>query len=155
MSSFSVKSTRDLATAAYLHMREVPVVSARRGSGNGFSFAFRCEQFAFQDLRGEYINSECVRFDSSVRTVKRLAQSQCVTDMAGCEIVDVDEAAYLHMRGVDVVAARSRRGKMEFGFQDTTEFRDLRLAYANSECCRFYASLVALKRMCSDCRRPT
>jgi len=67
------ESTVDLAVAAYLHYKGVPILGVqRRGNGNGgrhqgFRFTFGCSVQVAERLRMEFLNSDMVRFFNEAR----------------------------------------------------------------------------------------
>ena len=65
--------TEDLALASYLKMKGVPLVSYETGNGNGkVVFTFEDEEENCKKLHIEFLNSECKKFDSEVRDLKKL-----------------------------------------------------------------------------------
>lgn len=67
-----VKTTRDLALAAFLKMHGLAIVKAVRTSRYKFEFAFKDPEGRFDELRMSFANSECHRFDNEIRTLKKL-----------------------------------------------------------------------------------
>lgn len=67
-----VRTTKDLALAAYLKMKGLPIVRAAR-RGRDFEFTFRDPEDRWDPLTIEFVNSECNRYDDSMRTLKKLA----------------------------------------------------------------------------------
>lgn len=72
MGSNGMKTTRDLALAAYIKMHGLEIVKAVRTGRYKFEFAFRDPEGRFDSLRLGFANSECHRFDSEMRTLKKL-----------------------------------------------------------------------------------
>lgn len=74
-SSPEYRTTRDLALAAYMMMRGLQIKKAERRNGGGrasFSFTIHDPEGQFDQLAVDFANSESQRFDSCVRTVKKL-----------------------------------------------------------------------------------
>lgn len=69
-----VWETGDLGTAAYAHMRGLPILGVRRGQGGGSRFMFMFEDPEEQgaEFQVDYLNSESRRFDAAVRSLKKL-----------------------------------------------------------------------------------
>lgn len=67
--------TSDLATAAYLHMKGMPLVKASSLSNGRFSFVFNNESGKCESLSYEFINSDCSRYDNHVRMLKKMIYS--------------------------------------------------------------------------------
>ena len=65
-------TTSDLATAAYLHMKGVPLVKASSLSNGRFSFIFNDESNQCERLSYEFINSDCSKYDNHVRMLKKM-----------------------------------------------------------------------------------
>lgn len=77
------KETRDLAFAAYAHMKGLEVRKAeqmKRGQSTEYRFSFNdppSEEFPegrWNELLMDFANSESTRFDSSVRSLKKLCR---------------------------------------------------------------------------------
>ena len=67
-----VRVTKDLALAAYLKMKGIPIVRATR-RGRDFEFTFRDPDGLWDSLTIEFVNSECSRYDDSMRSLKKLS----------------------------------------------------------------------------------
>lgn len=77
------KETRDLAFAAYAHMRQLTVLSAvqkKKGTSTEYQFLFfdpPSDEYPggrWEELQVDFANSESTRFDSSVRSMKKLCK---------------------------------------------------------------------------------
>lgn len=69
------RTTRDLALAAFMMMKGLAIKKAERRNGGGrasFSFTIHDPNGLFDSLAIDFANSESQRFDSCVRTVKKL-----------------------------------------------------------------------------------
>lgn len=66
--------TSDIATAAFLLMRGLRLISASNPSGK-YSFVFDDSDGKAQDLTLEFINSECSKFDSHLRSLRSMLRS--------------------------------------------------------------------------------
>lgn len=65
--------TSDLGTAAYAHSRGLAIKGARVEDGSGdFVFLFDDPEGRGPGLQIEFMNSDCRRFDESVRALKKL-----------------------------------------------------------------------------------
>lgn len=62
--------TTDLGTAAYVHMHLN--VHGVTQDGGRFTFVFEDPEGRGQKLQVEYMNSECRKYDSAVRSLKKL-----------------------------------------------------------------------------------
>lgn len=62
--------TRDLSTAAYVHMSGLELESIEHVEHKKFLFSFRDPAGRGPRLQVEYLNSACRRFDESVRALK-------------------------------------------------------------------------------------
>ena len=67
-----VRTTKDLALAAYLKMKGLPIVRASR-RGRDFEFTFRDPEEQWDTLTVEFVNSECSRYDDAMRSLKKLS----------------------------------------------------------------------------------
>ena len=67
-----VRTTKDLALAAYMNLNELEIVKASR-RGRDFEFTFRDPDERWEGLTVEFVNSRCRRYDDSMRTLKKLA----------------------------------------------------------------------------------
>ena len=65
-------ATSDLATAAYLHMKGIPLLKASSLSNGRFNFIFDDESNRCEILSYEFINSDCSRCDNHVRMLKKM-----------------------------------------------------------------------------------
>lgn len=63
--------TSDLALAAFLVMRGLPLLNATRTSGK-FEFIFNDSDNKAIQLSIEFVNSEFSKFDNHVRTLKKI-----------------------------------------------------------------------------------
>lgn len=64
--------TSDLGTAAFVHLRGLPILGARRVEGDRFVFRFRDPEGVGEALQIDYLNSDCRKFDEAVRSLKKL-----------------------------------------------------------------------------------
>ncbi|MDB4337536.1 DUF5659 domain-containing protein [bacterium] len=64
--------TSDLATAAYLHMKGIPLIKADSLSNGRFIFVFDDTDSSCTMLSYEFINSECSKYDNHVRMLKKM-----------------------------------------------------------------------------------
>jgi hypothetical protein len=64
-------TTADISLAAFLLMRGMRIISARREKGK-FVFEFENGENQAFDLSQEYVLSEYPRYDASLRQVKRM-----------------------------------------------------------------------------------
>ena len=72
-----VQETTDLAFAAYALMSGLEVRRAeecRRGKANEYSFGFDDPEGRWTELHVAFANSEALRFDNSVRSLKKLCK---------------------------------------------------------------------------------
>jgi len=72
------KETNDLAFAAYIHMRGLKIQKAvkwQRGHAIEYRFTFHDPESEWDQLSLDFANSECLTFDGSVRTLKRLCNN--------------------------------------------------------------------------------
>lgn len=78
------KETRDLAFAAYAHMRGLHIVKAtqwNKGTSTEYKFTFNDPPTdenpdgRWEALTFDFANSEAMNFDSSVRALKKLCKS--------------------------------------------------------------------------------
>ncbi len=73
------KTTLDLAFAGFAHMNELRLVSARQ-KGREFEFIFddppldEYPNGRWDDLMMGFANSDCARYDASIRTLKKLCK---------------------------------------------------------------------------------
>lgn len=67
-----LRSTSDLALAGYVHMQGLRVVKGERLNGGRFRFAFEDPGDDWEELKQGFANSESLRFDSSVRALKKM-----------------------------------------------------------------------------------
>lgn len=65
-------STSDIGLAAFLSLRGLALSRVDRDDGGWATFVFRNHNDAAGQLRLEYHNSECCRFDSELRHIKKL-----------------------------------------------------------------------------------
>lgn len=73
------------------------------------------------------------------------------------ETSDLGTAAFIHMRGLEILGAhrvprgRANGGKFMFAFADPDhEGRSLQVEYLNSDCRKFDAAVRSLKKLCYD-----
>ena len=65
--------TSDLGTAAYLHgVGGLEILGVRRGPRGRFMFLFVDPEHRGEQLQVDYMNSTCRKFDSAVRSLKKL-----------------------------------------------------------------------------------
>ena len=64
--------TSDLATAAYLHMKGMPLIKAESLHNGRFSFIFDDTANLCEALSYEFINSDCSRYDNHIRMLKKM-----------------------------------------------------------------------------------
>jgi len=66
--------TQDLAAAAWLKMHGLRVLNAKRfgANGQGFEFTFADPENRAPQLLVDFANSEAQRYDSEVRSLKKL-----------------------------------------------------------------------------------
>jgi len=64
--------TSDLALAAYLHMKGIPIVKADASNSGKFKFIFDNTGDQCDALSYVFINSECAKFDNHVRMLKKM-----------------------------------------------------------------------------------
>lgn len=67
-----VWETTDLGTAAFVHMLGLNLLGASKAPGGRFMFRFEDPEGRGDNYAVDYLNSECRRFDSSVRSLKKL-----------------------------------------------------------------------------------
>ena len=75
------KTTRDLAFAAYAHMKGLSIMKAtecRKGNANEYEFSFDDPSERWEDLYVGFTNSEALKFDNSVRSLKKLCKRNYV-----------------------------------------------------------------------------
>lgn len=68
-------ATSDISLAAFLLMRGVRIMSAKREKGK-FIFVFEDYENVANKLSQEYIMSEYPRYDASLRQIKRMLYGQ-------------------------------------------------------------------------------
>ena len=71
MSTVTEYTTSDLALAAFLVMRGLPLLSAKRIQGR-FEFIFDDKNQDGHTISIEFVNSEFSKFDNHVRTLKKI-----------------------------------------------------------------------------------
>lgn len=64
--------TSDLSLAAYLVMKNLNLLSAKKNDIGKFEFHIDDPDKEAERLSLEYVNSECCKFDNQVRTIKKL-----------------------------------------------------------------------------------
>ena len=64
--------TSDIAIAAYLMMKGMKLVDARRLSNGRFHFEFDDPKKIGNNLAIEYVNSESAKFDSHIKNLKNI-----------------------------------------------------------------------------------
>lgn len=62
--------TSDIAFAAFLMMKGVPLLEAHRGQ-KSFEFLFGSNEIDIDALTSEYVKAEYSKFDSSIRLLKK------------------------------------------------------------------------------------
>ena len=67
-----VFATRDLPIAAYVQIHGLTIVKAEKLAGGKFEFVFKDPDSRGEQLEIDFVNSECQRFDSAVRGLKKL-----------------------------------------------------------------------------------
>lgn len=67
--------TKDIGIAAYIFMNGLEIVSATREKNGKFSFCFKDPQGLANIYKMNYVNSECQKFDNSLRNLKSLCYS--------------------------------------------------------------------------------
>lgn len=74
-----------MGTAAYLHMRGLEMVGVRKDAPNRgrWIFMLRDPEGRGSELAVEYVNSESRKFDSAVRSLKKLCYDDKPTKGAG------------------------------------------------------------------------
>lgn len=83
-----VKTTRDLAVAGYLYMAGLPLRKAER-RGRDFIFQFddpgddESPDGHWDRLHLAFANSECARYDASIRTLKKMCNREGAQRRAG------------------------------------------------------------------------
>ena len=68
-------ATSDISLAAFLLMRGIRIISAKREKGK-FIFVFEDYENIANELSQEYIMSEYPRYDASLRQIKRMPYGQ-------------------------------------------------------------------------------
>jgi hypothetical protein len=68
-------ATSDISLAAFLLMRGIRIISAKKEKGK-FNFVFEDYENVTNELSQEYIMSEYPRYDASLRQVKRMLYGQ-------------------------------------------------------------------------------
>jgi hypothetical protein len=71
----SIYKTSDLALAAYMTFKGLPLISARRLPTGRFEFELNDESSQADALAIEYVGSEFCEFDNKVRALKKLIYS--------------------------------------------------------------------------------
>ena len=66
------RKTQDLAFAGYCHMNGLQIVKGERRNGREFLFVFDDPNGRWNSLKRQFANSEALRFDSSVRALKKM-----------------------------------------------------------------------------------
>ena len=66
---------RDLAMAAWLSMNGINLSGAWRTGDASFEFLFEDPDDKAEDLRIAFANSDCAKFDSAVRMLKKLTMN--------------------------------------------------------------------------------
>lgn len=75
------RDTRDLALAAYAHMRGLKILRAsecRKGRANEYQFLFDDPNGEWEQITVDFTNSEALQFDHSVRSLKKLCKTNSV-----------------------------------------------------------------------------
>jgi len=73
MDGGDTRTTKDLAVAAYVYLQGLKITRAVRLKGSyEFEFAFKDPEDKFDQLVLDFANSDCHRYDSAVRTLKKL-----------------------------------------------------------------------------------
>ena len=67
--------TSDLGLAAFMFMRGLKLISAKKLSNGRFEFILNDEEGKSQALSIEYVSSEFCQFDNQVRTLKKILYS--------------------------------------------------------------------------------
>ena len=68
-------TTSDLGLAAFMFMRGLKLISAKKLANGRFEFVLNDEDSNAQALSIEYVSSEFCQFDNQVRTLKKLLYS--------------------------------------------------------------------------------
>jgi hypothetical protein len=82
MTDDAYQETSDLSLAAFAHMRGLEVVRAQEirgptlGGAYQYQFLFRCAAPEWDALCDLYANSECARYDGSLRVLKRMCKNR-------------------------------------------------------------------------------
>ncbi len=74
--------TKDLALATYVKLRGLRILKAAR-IGRDFDFTFADPDEQAEQLKVAYANSESQKFDSEMRTLKKLLANQPTSVQAG------------------------------------------------------------------------
>lgn len=68
--------TSDLGTAAFAHMLGLKLLGSVKDPRGSFIFRFSDPEGRGPNYEVDYLNSECRRFDSAVRSLKKLCHSR-------------------------------------------------------------------------------
>lgn len=154
-------TTSDFSIAAYIHSRAdetgTGLFSIRPGRGGYRTFAFRDADNLCSALAIEFFNSSVMRYDQSVRGLKKLVfdatrdHGSFDDDFDGWSTRDLSLAAFVHANCVELVGFRrltSGRRQYELFFDGpATVCEKLSVNYLNSDELRFDQSQQALKRI--------
>lgn len=65
-------TTSDLPLAAYLVIKGLPLISAKKINNGKFEFILEDNSDSAQALSIEYINSDFCKFDNQIRSIKKI-----------------------------------------------------------------------------------
>ncbi len=72
----NIYKTSDLALAAYMTLKGLPLVSAKKLPNGRFEFEINDEKNVAQGLAIEFVGSEFFKYDNKVRALKKLLYSR-------------------------------------------------------------------------------
>jgi hypothetical protein len=144
MSKKVMRHITDLGAAAYVLMNKYKIVG-KRGQAVYFEVAEE-ELESFENLNYEYISNEFHQFDSCLMSLKKTREHQPREKNVG-EITDLGAAAYVLMKGYDVVGREGQKFFFNIKEKGTDAFQRRRLDYLSSEFHRFDSCLMSLKKI--------
>lgn len=150
-------STTDFSIAAYLHSLGVELHSAvpESASRNNYRFVFLDEHDDCSRLVLTFLTSVAMRFDQSLRALKKVAydwSASFPSENRGTYVTeDMSLAAWFLSNGIELVGFRKThrtRREYKFYFVDTDKRCDgLALGFVNSQAHRYDQSQRILKKL--------
>lgn len=159
----STWDTTELNIAAFLHYNGKNIISAKETNGK-YIFVFNNpkSQKKCEELEIEFLNSEFIRYENSMRTIKKIIYSQLKHSVDSKEGLwdtpELNVAAYLHYKGKRIVhATREPSGKYIIMFsnpkmQNDKSCEEYEIEFLNSDFIRFDNSMKTIKKIVNSKR---